>query len=318
MTTANRRSVLCGLAALGAVAAGGCAQAARTLRIGKHAWPGYALLSLGKSVGAVDEAVVKIVNTPSASASMRALESGSLDAACLTLDEVLTAREGGLPLSVVAVVDISVGADVLLAPSSIKSIADIRGLRIGVEQTAVGAVMLDAALNAAGLAPGDVSIVQSAINEHEDFVTAGKVDAIVTYEPVKSRLLAKGFREIFSSAAIPGKIVDTIAVRSDFAADEPAAVKAVVAGFFAGRAAWLAEPTRHAEVMGTLLGLPPVDAPGAFDGLQLPDLAANRDWFAGNPSKLESVAAEVSEVLRGSGLLRESASLNGIADGSFL
>lgn len=320
MNIASRRSVLCGLGALGALSAvSGCSSAApRVVRIGKHAWPGYALLSLGTQIGSIDEKLVKIVNTPSASASIRALESGSLDSACLTLDEVLTAREAGLPLAVVAIVDISVGADVLLVPSSVESLAGIRGLRIGAEQTAVGAVMLDAALKAAGLSAGDVTIVQSAINEHEEFIAAGKVDAIVTYEPVKSRLLAKGFKEIFSSAAIPGKIIDTIAVRSDVAAEAEDGVKAIVAGFFAGRTAWLADPARHAPVLGTLLGLPPSEVPTSFTGLELPDLAANRQWFAGTPNRLERTAGEVAAVLRSAGLLQKPALLDGIADGNFL
>jgi hypothetical protein len=65
---------------------GSSTSAAPALRLGKHAWPGYALLSLGADLGALDESLVKIVNTPSA--SIRSLEGGVLDAACLTIDEV--------------------------------------------------------------------------------------------------------------------------------------------------------------------------------------------------------------------------------------
>lgn len=317
----NRRRVVGSLGAalmVGAVAGCGRSGTPAVLRVGKHVWPGYALLSLGADLGALDPELVKIVNTPSASASIRSLEGGIVDAACLTLDEVLTARESGLPLTVVAVVDVSEGADVLLAPASVKTVDGIRGLRIGVEQTAVGAVMLDAALKAAGLGSADVTIVFSAINEHEEFLEADKIDALVTYEPVKSRLLAAGMREVFSSVAIPGKIIDTIAVRSDFAAVAPEHVRMLVSGFFVGRDAWFASPEQHAERLGKLLGLPAAAVAGSFDGLQLPDHDANRSWFAGSPSRLETVAAEVSTVLVEAGLLREGATLDMIADGRHL
>jgi len=316
----DRRRFVCSASALGLAAAlTGCnTSAAPVLRLGKHVWPGYALLSLGADLGALDESLVKIVNTPSASASIRSLEGGVLDAACLTIDEVLTARESGLPLTVVAVVDVSLGADVLLAPGDVTHVASLNGLRIGVEQTAVGAVMLDAALRAASLTATDVTVVYSAINEHEDFLKAGKIDAVVTYEPVKSRLLGTGMREVFSSAAIPGKIIDTIAARADFAKDNPANVTALVKGFFVGRDAWVGSPASHSDRLGQILGLPATAVAASFDGLLLPDLAENRRWFAGAPSRIEGVVKDISEVLLMAGLLRRPADLQGIADGRFM
>jgi len=66
------------------------------------------------------------------------------------------------------------------------------------------------------------------------------------------------------------------------------------------------------------LGLPATAVAASFDGLLLPDLAENRRWFAGAPSRIEGVVKDISEVLQMAGLLRRPADLQGIADGRFL
>ncbi|WP_254517510.1 ABC transporter substrate-binding protein, partial [Salmonella enterica] len=78
---------------------------------------------------------------------------GRLEAAALTLDEVLLGRNQGLDLRVILVLDISTGADVVVAAPHVHSLADLKGRRIGFEEGATGALMMNAVLAAAGLGP---------------------------------------------------------------------------------------------------------------------------------------------------------------------
>lgn len=316
----TRRSTLQGIVGAGAAwSLTGCRPApTEPLRFGVHPWPGYALLGLAADLDAVVSDQIKYVQTPSASASLRGLANGSLEGAGLTLDEVLLAREQGTPLTVVAVVDQSMGADVVLAPVEVTELSQLKGLRIGAEKTAVGAVMLESALRAGGLTLNDVRVVNVSIDAHEQAVIDGRVDAIVTYEPVKTRLLERGWREVFSSAAIPGKIIDVLAVHSAVAARNPDAVRALTTAFFTGRNAWVRAPNTHAKSLARWLAIDESEVSGTFDGLALPSLEDNREWLQGNSRRLDGVARELAQVLRASGLLLRDPDFSSLADGRFL
>ncbi len=288
------------------------------LRVGVHTWPGYELLHLGQALGAMDAERVRLVQTTSASASLRGIRAGALDGACLTLDEVLSLEEAGQPMAVVALVDFSDGADVVVGGPKINSLNDLRGRRIGVENSAVGAVLLDAALQKAGLEPRELAVHFLTIDEHETALRQGAVDALVTYDPVRTRLVRDGYRELFSSREVPGLIADVIAVRREMVRARPDAVRACVVGFLRGVTAWQTEPQRHLEFLGKRLGLPPEGVPQAFAGIQIADLALNRQWLGGDPPALRGTAERVARAMRHAGLLRMDGLPQGLFEARFL
>lgn len=53
------------------------------------------------------------------------------------------------------------------------------------------------------------------VDEHEGAFGSGKVDAVVTFEPVRSRLLARGAVQIFDRRQIPGEIIHVLVMRTD-------------------------------------------------------------------------------------------------------
>ena len=57
--------------------------------------------------------------------------------------------------------------------------------------------MLDAMLTAAKLQASDVKLVSLSVNEHLSAYRDKKVDAIVTFEPVRSKLLGLGAKIIY-------------------------------------------------------------------------------------------------------------------------
>ncbi|HMM74629.1 MAG TPA: ABC transporter substrate-binding protein [Gammaproteobacteria bacterium] len=316
----NRREWLArALSGAGAAALAACAgPIEQALSVGIHPFPGYEMLSLARQLGVFDEGAVRLIETPSASASLRALASAVMEGAGLTLDEVLTARSQGLDLVVVCVVDRSLGADAVLGGPALRTLADLAGCRIGVERSATGAVMLDAALAAAGLAPGEVRLLSIASDEHVAYFAAGKIDALVTYDPLRTRLLASGAHELFSSRAIPDRIVDTLALRREALAAKPRAVRALVDAHFAARDAWLAAPAARAAAIAPRLGLGAAQVPAAFAGLELPDRGFNRALFAADAAKLEALARELGAVMLRAGLLGARPDLRGLFDGRFV
>ncbi len=295
----------------------GCRAEAEPMRIGAQVFPGYELLFLARELRRLDSRRVRLIEMPSASASLRALASGAIEAACLTLDEVLMARSRNVPLTVVLVFNVSMGADMLLARPALRSLAELRGRRIGVEQTGVGAVMLDAALRSAGLRRGDVQVVDLAADEHERAYREGQVDAVVTYAPMRQRLTEDGAQPLFSSREQPGLVLDVLAVRSGLLQAHHGGVAAAVNAHLALRDEFGLDPKPFLPQLAPRLGLPPDAVPAAFRDLDLPDRAGNRRWL-GTPEGLQASAERLHAVMLRSDLVQGVFEPAGLSDERFV
>ena len=289
------------------------------LRVASHVWPGYETLFLGRRLGWLDDGAVRLVELLSASDSLQALYAGGVEGAALTLDEVLTARAEGLDLRVVLVFDLSAGADALLArPDVARQLADLAGKRVGVEHTAVGALMLAAALRHASLPPAAVKVVPLTADAHREAYLSGRVDALVTYEPTAGLLEAEGALRLFDSRAIPGRVVDVLALTPRALADSRGAARNLVAAHFRALD-YLRDHTEDAlRLMAPRLGLSPAGMGDALRGLELPDLAENRRWLRGAPAALETAAAELAALMWREKLLPREIGVADLADASLL
>lgn len=134
---------------------------------------------------------------------------------------------------------------------------DLKGKRIGVENSALGAYMLSRALERAGLTYRDIKIVPLEIDEHYRAFIKNKVDAVVTFEPVKSKLLRRGGRIIFDSSQIPNEIVDVLVVEEVYIKKYPDVVQEVVKGWFKALKFWEGNPDKAITVMAKREGLTP-------------------------------------------------------------
>lgn len=308
------------LTALGAALLG-CAPLPGPVRLGAHVWPGYELLYLARSRGWLDARHVLLIETPTASASLRALASHALEGAALTLDEVLTALDRGIALTVVAVVDVSDGADVVLAQPGLQPTPQapdpLRGRRVGVEPGATGMVMLDAWLRHLGLTLADIHLVPLGVDEHAAAFRQGRIDAVVTYEPVRSQLLATGARELFSSHQVPDRIVDVLAMRPQALVTQAQAVRKLVAAHFLALHEWQTRPAQCAPLLAPRLGVAPADVAASYQGMTLPDVRLNQFWL--HPQgRLLDTAQRLMQVMLGAGLLSRPVELTHLGDARFL
>ncbi len=267
----------------------------KPISIASVIWVGYEPMRLARNEGWLDVRRVHLVEMASATDSLQALVEGKVDGAALTLDEMLKARAKGIPLSAVMIFDVSAGADMLVVRPGIKQLSDLKGRRIGFEQGAVGSLMLTNVLWAAGLTKDDVELVPLTINNHRDAWERNQVDAIVTYEPVASQLLAQGANKLFDSRQVPNTIIDVLAIRSD-ALDHShaAAIRHLISAHLQALDYLRRNPHDAAYRMATHLGLPVDDVLPTFKGLLLPDATNNRRLLTGSPPQLLDIARKVS------------------------
>jgi len=251
-------------------------------RVGTNIWPGYEPLYLAREMGHLNENRIKLVELPNATEVIQALRNEVLEAAALTLDEALSVVQDGYDLKVVLIMDFSRGGDALLAHPTIHRLADLRGKRIGVESTAVGALLLDAALRKVSLSLEDVTLVPLTVDRHLEAYKQHRIDALVTFEPMSSKILAQGAKSLFDSAHIPNRIIDVLVVRSDIAKHREDTLRYLLEGYFKALEYQHNNPLEAAQHMMPRLNLSGSELLNALDGLHQPDLEENRALLIGN------------------------------------
>lgn len=284
----------------------GCRPSEEPLRVGANVWPGYDLMFLARELGYYDEQTIRLIDFSSAAEVSRAYRNRLLDVAALTADEALAVTSGQTDHRIVLVFDFSNGADVLLSRPEIRSIEDLRGRRVGVETTALGAYMLARALEGGGLSPRDVTVVEVPLSRHEKAFAAGEVDAVVTFEPIRSRLLASGARKLFDSSQIRGEIVDVLLTRLELPEGKRRALAALVSGWFRALDYLEKHPADAAARIAPREGVTAEQFLASLGGLQLADRQANLRLLGRASDNLEATLSRLSAVMLGHGIAADT------------
>lgn len=311
------------LALLGGVACvqllSGCLPKAQPISIATHNWPGYEPLSLARSLGWLDEKQVTLIETHSATESIELLKQGKIGGAGLTLDEVLRIREFGIPLVVVLVCDISAGADMLLVKPHIKTLGDLKGKRIAVEDGALGALMLFEVLLAAGIQRDDVRPISLTVDQHAAAWQRGEIDAAISFEPGSGQIKKLGGQVLFDSRQIPELIFDVIAVHpAMLGKSHEGALHHLIAAHLKALKHIHTNPEDAAYRMAPRLNLPPDEVMSSFKGLVLPDLDYNLRLLNTDTPVLLKSARTVADTLLKAGILQQPANLNDLLQHNFL
>ncbi len=286
------------------------------LRVGLNQWPGYAPLQMAEQLNYFrSKRQVRTITYASTTQVLRAFRNNSLEAAGLTLDEALLLAEDFPDIRVVLVIGSSNGGDVVLGRPGMGKMSDLRGHRVGYEATALGAFMLGRALETAGLRVSDVNLIPIQSDEHENAFKSGQVDAIVTFEPARARLIEGGACVLFNSAEIPGEVLDVLVVRRSFLDKNPEMIVDLVQGWFKALAHQARNSDDAFQRLSVILQRTPEQARSAYRLLTLPDLAENRRLLASRPPGLRSTIEKLSTVMLKQELLRRSPSLDALLDG---
>lgn len=295
----------------------GCQPVESVLRVGANPWPGYDALFYARERGHLTPDRVRLLDFPSNVDSMRAFRNGALDAVAVTLDEALLLADHAQSPKVVLVFDVSQGGDAVLAARHVDSISDLRGRRIGLETNGVGAYMLVRTLEAGGLTRDDVQVVNLPLHQQEQAFHEGRVDAVVTFDPVRSRLIQTGARELFSSRQIPNEIVDVLVVREQTLRTHPAALQHLVHAYFQGLADMLRAGPDAAEQLAPRHGMTASALMGAWSLMDFPDRALNRQLLRPGGS-LSATLRQMESVLRSYQLITRPVSRDALTDDRLL
>lgn len=189
------------------------------LRIGVNNWIGYQPLFLAQELGMLDPNRVQLIEYPSGSAVMLSLKNNLIEGGGLTLDEALVLNAQGQNVKALLVMDISNGADSFIVnKKKIKTFKDLEGKTIGYEETATGAYMaqrLFDKLKSLKVDTNKIKLKNVEYQSHYEKLIDGTVDAIITFEPTRTKILKEFGTEMFSSKEIPNEILDVLVVNVD-------------------------------------------------------------------------------------------------------
>jgi len=297
------RGLLCALAAV--LALTGCVRESESaLRIGTNVWIGCEPLYLARELGHLDSKAVQLVEYPSASEVMRAFRNQAIDGMVISLDELIGLAADGLQPRIILVVDVSHGADAVVGRAGMRTMKDLRGKRVAVENGALGAYVLSRALALNGMRAKDVKVVPLESNEQPGAFAKGQVDAAVTFDPYRDQLLRAGARTLFDSTEIPGEIVDLVAVRAGVLDKQPKAVQALLRGWLVAIAYLNRQPVDAARRMGIRQQTTGEQFLKALKGLHIPSREENLRMLGGAKPELATSGRRLMALMLEAKLLR--------------
>lgn len=276
------------------------------LRVGTNIWPGFEGFYLARDLGYFEGTPVQMVEFGSSSEVLRAYRNGDLEVAALTLDETLLLTQTHPQTRIFLIADISNGGDVILAKPTITDLKGLRGQRVGVEATALGAYILTRALQSVNLTPDAVQVVPLEVSEHERAFQAGDIDAVVTFDPVRSRLLAAGATLLFDSRQIPGEIVGVIVTDQSTLESRRADLGDLVAGWFRAIDYLKTNPQDAAARVAPRQEMTPDQFLASLEGLSIPGVEENQRLLSQQDPALLSGAQQLVKVMRDHQLLNQT------------
>ena len=163
---------------------------------------------------------------------MTAMASGDIDVGYLGITPVMSSIEKGVPVKVISGAQTEGSALVVAADSPIKSVKDLKGKTVATPgEASIQYMLLQYALENNGLKMKDVKSTSMKVSSMCDALNAGKVDAIMVYEPYASIATSQKYGKVLmdSGDIIPEHPCCVVAAREDFIKNHPNETKKILA-----------------------------------------------------------------------------------------
>ncbi|MDQ0467875.1 ABC transporter substrate-binding protein [Labrys wisconsinensis] len=283
--------------------------------LGYGQWHVAAKKGLFKAAG-LDE--VEIVNFTTDADLNAALASGQTQCGNIATHTAMAFAAAGLPIKIVALLDVSMTADAMITDGSVASIADLKGKQVAFEEGTTSDILLNYALSKNGMTIADIQKVPMPAADAGTALIAGKVPVAVTYEPYISlaKTQSDKVKLLFTAGENPGLISDVFVVREEFLAAKPGQVVALLKAWDAALSAYRADTTAAQAIIAEAVGAKPEELKTAFEGVTYYSLAENRTHLSGD--FLAKVVPEVKAAATKAGLLTKDVDVAKLIDGRFV
>lgn len=293
-----------------------------TFTLNVDTWVGYAPFWLAKEKGffQAEGIDVNIVTMPDVAQRKATMTKGATDGIAETVDMLVLDRDEKVPSVAVMEIDLSNGADGVLATDAIKTVEDLRGKTIAVQRNYASEALLNYVLKKHGLKPTDVQKLDMEGGAAGAAFVSGQVDAAVTFEPWLSKAKERrGGKLLVSSADVPGVIVDILSIREDYLKQHPDVVKKVMRAWFKALAYWKDNRAEAEAIMARHYNSTPTEFAGLISGLIWPSYEENRTYFGNsNQGPIYDIGHTFVEIFLDTGQIKTRPDITKAVDDSFL
>ena len=290
------------------------------IRIAHVSWPGYEPLPLAESEDLYHDVQVMNYRVGSATEVIRAFEQNIVEVAAVTLDEAIVLQSRSKqPIYIIAVLDISDGGDAIIAKKEIASVSDLKGKRIGLESSALGAFFISRAVDSApNLSLEQMTIVPILYDHHFTSFISGDIDAIVTFEPIKSMILKSHGHVIFDSRAIKNEIVDVLITKQLVIEKRADEIKALITGYFRALEFIEKHPNKSLLKMAKFEDVSVSSFRQSLSGIRIPDITENHVLLSGDSPALTATINKLQDFLNKNTIIESDLDIPMVVTGEFL
>jgi NitT/TauT family transport system substrate-binding protein len=177
------------------------------ITIAVNPWIGSGLYYVAEEQGFFESKGVDVVlkDFLDGSVGKQLIASGSADAiASLTPETVILLADAGVGVKVIAMTDLSTGADGIIVDESINSLEDLRGKKVAFESGSPSQFFLEYVLNEVGMSSNDLEVIDTPSPDAGAAFVSGAVDAAVTWEPwISQANNRQGGKVLVNSTDVP-------------------------------------------------------------------------------------------------------------------
>ncbi|WP_313047994.1 putative urea ABC transporter substrate-binding protein [Atlantibacter subterraneus] len=165
--------------------------------------------------------------------SVNQYTAGGFDGCTMTnMDALTLPASGGVDSTALIIGDYSNGNDGILTKSA-DSVAALKGQPVNLVELSVSHYLLARALETADLSEKDIKVVNTADADLVSAFTTPDVKTIVTWNPLLAEAQKQpGAKTLFTSAQIPGEILDLLVVNTATLKKHPELGKALTGAWF--------------------------------------------------------------------------------------
>jgi NitT/TauT family transport system substrate-binding protein len=188
-----------------------------------------------------------------------AISSGQLTCMNNTVDTIMLARAGGVPIKLVAFSNMSYGIDKMVVTKDIKTVRDFKGKKYGADYGFLNHMWMLLTLRREGMGVKDAKIVPLTAEQSTAAFSSGGVDIDVTFDPFAATSLKRAGSHIFKSSLTDrtwerGLIGDAVACNEKWLAEKPAVAKEALRAYFEATHWWNENPEAGDEIVAKGFG----------------------------------------------------------------
>ncbi len=230
---------------------------AETVKLAHSTWVGYGPLYIARDKGIFkkNDVDVDLIVMEDPKERFPALMADKIQMIASTVDTALLYLKKPTDFQYVVAIDDFNGGDGIVAIKDIKSIADLKGKKVAVNEGSVSEFYLNVLLGKAGLKESELNTVNMTAADAGGAFVAKRVDAAVTWEPWLTKGKSTDFGHLLvDSSTTPGLITDVIITKAAWTNAHQKDVAAIVRSWNEAVAYYRANPEEAIAIMAKGVG----------------------------------------------------------------